>query len=214
VATHYDILGVRADAPTEDLRRAYLHQARELHPDRAVTRPSGDAAHTARRMQEVNEAWRVLRDPMTRAAYDRSLSTRRQAWRPVPSAESAGSVDDDDLDDLDIPFEAPLAEPGDLTVSLARALPWVAIIFVLMAIFVFTAFAGGRADDDGPRSLDGRCVSSGSASAVRAVPCEGPNDGQVVLIVDRASLCPSGSTSRAVEGNEWLCLEPFDPDKP
>ena len=162
-------------------------------------------------MQEVNEAWRVLRHPTTRAAYDRSLSERQTA-RPGPSAESVAPVDDSDLDDLDVPFEAPLAHPGDLTVSFARAIPWVAIIVILMAIFVFTAFAGGRKGDGG-RNLIGRCVSSGSGSAVNAVPCEGPNEGQVVLIVDRASLCPSGTTGRAVEGNHWLCLEPFDRDR-
>lgn len=212
MATHYDILGVRADAATEDLRRAYLHHARELHPDRAMTKPVDEAAHAARRMQEVNEAWRVLRDPTTRAAYDRSLSGRRQAAGPSPSAGSRAPVGDDDLDDLDVPFEAPLAQPGDLTVSFARAIPWVAITVILMAIFVFTAFAGGRKDEGG-RNLIGRCVSSGSGSAISAVPCEGPNDGQVVLIVDRASLCPSGSTGRAVEGGHWLCLEPLDPDQ-
>ena len=210
MATHYETLGVPADAPSEDLRRAYLHQARELHPDRAVTRPAGEAAHAARRMQEVNEAWRVLRDPIARAAYDHSLSARRQVAGPSPAGEPAAPLEDDD--DLDTPFEAPLAQPGDLMVSLARALPWLAIIVILMAIFVFTAFAGGRKDDDGTSGLVGRCVASGSASAVMAVPCEGPNEGQVVLIVDRSSLCPSGSTSRAVEANRWLCLEPFHRD--
>jgi hypothetical protein len=212
VATHYETLGVRADAPVEDLRRAYLHQARELHPDRAVTRPAGEATRTARRMQEVNEAWRILRDPIARAAYDRSLAARRQVVAPSPAADP-GALPDDDDDDLDTPFEAPLAQPGDLVVSLARALPWLAIIVVLMAIFVFTAFAGGHKDDDGPSGLVGRCVASGSASAVMAVPCEGPNEGQVVLIVDRSSLCPQGSTSRAVEANQWLCLEPFDSER-
>ena len=207
MATHYEILGARPDAPAEDLRRAYLNQARELHPDRTATRTSSEAERAARRMQEVYEAWRVLRDPMTRAAYDRALAARRRVGRPNPPARPASPVPDDD-DDLDKPFSAPLAQPGDLSVSFARAIPWVAITVVLVAIFVFTAFAGADKDDDGPSGLVGRCVTSGSSSAVVAVPCQGPNEGKVVLIVDQASLCPRGSTSRAIEGDMWLCLEP------
>jgi hypothetical protein len=209
VATHYDVLGVRADAPSEDLRRAYLDRARELHPDRAVTGPSGDAQRTARRMQDVNEAWRVLRDPKTRAAYDEALSARQRVGGPSQPTRSAPPSAEDE-DDLDTPFSAPMAEPGDLSVSLARAIPWVAILVVLAAIFVFTAFAAGNKDDDRPSDLVGRCVSSGDASAVVAVPCAGPNEGRVVLVVDRASLCPGTATSRAIEGDKWLCLEPVD----
>ena len=193
VATHYDVLGVRPDAPPEDVRRAYLDRARELHPDRTATRSKTDAERAARGMQEVNEAWRILRDPTSRAAYDRAL-------QPVED-------EDEDVDDLDRPFHAPLAEPGDLGVSLARAIPWVAILTVLFAIFVFTAFAGGDRTDDAADDLVGRCVVTGSASSVRPVPCDGPNEGQVVLIVDQASLCPRDSTPQAIEGDRWLCLQ-------
>src|SRR5205814_9533590 len=113
-------------------------------------------------------------------------------------------VEDDD-DDLDRPFDAPLAQPGDVTVSIARAIPWVAVLVILVAIFIFTAYAGKNGTDDSPNSLLNHCVVSGSASAVRAVPCEGPNDGKVVQIVDRASLCQRGATSRSIEGNQGLC---------
>jgi hypothetical protein len=207
VATHYDVLGVSQHASVEDLRRAYLDLARALHPDRTLGASATEAELASRRMQEVNEAWRVLREPASRAAYDRALVGGRRIARPSsPPRHAAGPVEEDD-DDLDLPFTSAPAQAGDIGVSVVRALPWLAVTAILVIIFVFTAFAGkhgAKSTDD----LVGKCISSGNASAVNAVPCQGPNDGKVVLVVDRASLCPDGSNSRPVEGNLWLCLEP------
>lgn len=63
--TYYEILGVSEDASFEDIRAAFRQRAREFHPD---VNKSPDAVD---RMQEVNEAYEVLRDEEQRAAYDR-----------------------------------------------------------------------------------------------------------------------------------------------
>lgn len=219
MATHYDVLGASPHASVEDLRRAYLRLARELHPDRTMGRADGESERAARRMQEVNEAWRVLREPASRAAYDRWLAGGRRTQRPVePTPAPAGPPSpprhalrpEDDEDDWDTPFTSAPAEPGDLGVSVARVLPWLAVAVVLVVIFVYTAFAGGEGDPTGPQSLVGRCISSGGASAIVPVPCEGPNEGEVVLLVGRPSLCPDGSTGLAVEEGDWLCLKPHN----
>lgn len=214
MATHYDILGVPPQSSVEDIRRAYLQLARELHPDRTGGAPQAEAERNARRMQEVNEAWRVLREPASRGAYDRWLLGAARPPRPARSEPAPpprhALLDDDDDDDFDRPFTSPAAEPGDIGVSVARALPWVAVTVILLAIFVFTAFAGGNGDPEGPETLLGQCVASRSGSAIVPVPCQGPNEGEVVLLVDRASLCPDGSTSRGVEQGRWLCLKPHN----
>lgn len=218
MATHYDVLGASPHASTEDLRRAYLRLARELHPDRTLGSPTPDAVRAARRMQEVNEAWRVLREPASRDAYDRWLAGGRRTQRPVESPATAGpprpprhALRPEDDEDLDTPFTSAPAEPGDVGVSVARALPWLAIGVILVAIFIFTAFAGGGDDDpSGPASLIGRCVSSGGASELVPVPCEGPNEGEVVLLVSRSSLCPKGTTGLSVSEGDWLCLKPHN----
>ena len=72
--TYYELLGVDAGAGAEELKRAYRARALALHPDRhiAVTDAERRAAHDAFRL--VNEAWRALRDPVRRAAYDRTLT--------------------------------------------------------------------------------------------------------------------------------------------
>ena len=66
---YYQILGVSQDATFEEIRAAFRDRAREFHPDR---NPSLDAAE---RMQEINEAYEVLRDEEQRAAYDRARRT-------------------------------------------------------------------------------------------------------------------------------------------
>lgn len=58
----YEILGVSRDASEEDVKRAYRRQARQLHPD-----TGGDE----NAFKELTTAYEVLRNPETRANYDR-----------------------------------------------------------------------------------------------------------------------------------------------
>jgi hypothetical protein len=66
----YRALGVEADATPSDITAAYRRLAREHHPDVSRT---GDAGA---RMQEINSAYRVLKDPESRAAYDAKQAAR------------------------------------------------------------------------------------------------------------------------------------------
>jgi molecular chaperone DnaJ len=61
---HYAILGVRKDAPPEDIKRAYRRLARQLHPD---VNPD---AQTQERFKEITAAYEVLSDPSKRQLYD------------------------------------------------------------------------------------------------------------------------------------------------
>ncbi|HVX17024.1 MAG TPA: DnaJ domain-containing protein [Acidimicrobiales bacterium] len=79
---HYEVLGVTPDAPTAEVRRAYL---------RTVL---GEADDDRARRSDAAEAWAVLRDPAKRAAYDQQLAAERSpappatASDPVPTAEA------------------------------------------------------------------------------------------------------------------------------
>lgn len=198
MATLYDLLGVTPRASQEEIRRAYHELARSLHPDRAKA-AGADEARSQRRMQEVNDAWRILRDPAKRAAYDR----RVLHLRPARSTMDYSSTSPADLED-DTPY--PPGQGMEHGQSVFRALPWLALAVVLAAIFVFTAVAGGN--NDGKADLLGRCVSLAGGSTSE-VPCEGPNDGKVALVVDRSSRCPLDSEPRSVAGDQWLCLRPL-----
>jgi curved DNA-binding protein CbpA len=74
--THYDTLGVRSDADDEALNKAYRKAAKAHHPDLNAGDPDAP-----RRFSQIASAFKILRDPQQRAAYDRSLDRQRQQRR-------------------------------------------------------------------------------------------------------------------------------------
>lgn len=67
---HYRTLQVTRDAEPEVIERAYKALCFKYHPDRAG---SGRQHESTRRMQSINAAYEVLRDPVRRARYDAGL---------------------------------------------------------------------------------------------------------------------------------------------
>jgi DnaJ-class molecular chaperone len=75
---HYRTLQVTRDADAEVIERAYKALSLKYHPDRASAAERTDAT---RRMQVINEAYSVLRDPTRRRAYDATLAPEgTQGW--------------------------------------------------------------------------------------------------------------------------------------
>jgi len=68
--SYYEVLGVIACAEDIVIRAAYRALAQRYHPDKA----EGSKAKAALRMRAIQEAYQVLSDPASRAAYDASLS--------------------------------------------------------------------------------------------------------------------------------------------
>jgi curved DNA-binding protein len=75
---YYDILGVRKDADTKTIQRAYRKLARKYHPDLNKD-PEAEA-----RFKAINEANAVLSDPARRAKYDRLHPVLGADWDRVP----------------------------------------------------------------------------------------------------------------------------------
>lgn len=73
---HYRVLQVTRDAEPEVIERAFKALSLKHHPD--VVPPSRRSEAT-RRMQAINAAYAVLRDPDARRAYDASLPSEAAA---------------------------------------------------------------------------------------------------------------------------------------
>jgi hypothetical protein len=77
---YYRVLGLPPHATASEIKRAFRRLARIYHPD------VNDSPDAEARFKEINEAYQVLSDPATRAAYDRfrSVRTPRPATPPGP----------------------------------------------------------------------------------------------------------------------------------
>lgn len=188
--THYDTLGVRANASAAEIRDAYRALARRHHPDRG----SRDAAA----MAAINEAHRVISDPARRAVYDASL-------RPTASSPS--------------PPRSGVATDAPRRVSVPVALPparypWKLVIamFLLGATVVLVGAALYEpAEERPPDNLleSGSCVEIEVNGDAREVRCGGGDDLVVEVLVPTGERCPPGTAGhRDRQGRGVACVTP------
>ncbi|KQS46305.1 MULTISPECIES: J domain-containing protein [unclassified Sphingomonas] len=64
----YQVLGVARDASALDIRAAFVRLAKHHHPDH------GQSAHLPGRLHEVQQAYRCLSEPSTKARHDVALA--------------------------------------------------------------------------------------------------------------------------------------------
>lgn len=83
---YYRVLGVKREASTDEIRKAFRGLAMKYHPDRNP----GDA-EAERRFREAAEAWDVLGDPEKRMRYDRLGPLYTDSGRP-PTPDELNEV--------------------------------------------------------------------------------------------------------------------------
>lgn len=79
----YDVLGVSPNATAEQIRQAYVLRSKMLHPDRFDQfRQRAEWELANEMLKELNHAHSVLRDPASRAEYDRNIARATSAAPP------------------------------------------------------------------------------------------------------------------------------------
>jgi len=65
----YGILGVTINANDTEIKKAYRKLAMKYHADKQINKSESQKEEAAKIMNDVNMAYRILSDPMTRTAY-------------------------------------------------------------------------------------------------------------------------------------------------
>jgi hypothetical protein len=93
-ADYYELLGIPENATAGQLRSAYRKAAKRWHPD------NNPGTNTTGKMQDINEAYLILRDSISRIKYNCELERYREQCRTIrktmvhyPSPENQASVD-------------------------------------------------------------------------------------------------------------------------
>jgi hypothetical protein len=227
--THYQVLEVEQTADQATIRRAYHQAARRWHPDGLGELAAGQVRRAEDEIRRVNQAWAVLGREDRRQAYDREL---RRGGPGEATARAAGVRSDDGV----IRIDPRLLDPEFLAARrhaqfdeisrthsiILRAVPMVAVLGLLGAIFVFTAYARGDGDSGSSTTVVGpslgagieanTCVSVLTGPSLLARPCDPSADGRVIGAREsnvEGSTCPLGTTREVTLSNGVVaCLAP------
>lgn len=194
------------------MKRAYTAKALRWHPDRQDDPRPEVRQRSELHMAELNAAWEVLRNPASRAAYDRSLAgedlvgPRRRSAEPDVHRQAAVLVPDLGPRRADRPGGR---VPSGCLWAIALGVAGVVAVAALIAL----GDDGGPPVDVRTREALGRgaCVivqRDGTAATVLEVPCDQDHD---AVVVDRTTFpqpCPSGTTAILLDDNRTVvCLE-------
>jgi curved DNA-binding protein CbpA len=127
---YYRILQIDPSADPDVISAAYKRLSLKYHPD---TNQSPDANQ---RMQEINEAYRVLSDPAQRARYDEILSRRSwpgsgfEGWKTT----SSGNGRQHSARSNTPPEQDAQNKLAEMITALAFPLSYVVIVFVIFRL--------------------------------------------------------------------------------
>jgi curved DNA-binding protein CbpA len=202
------VLGVPPDASHEEVKRAYTSLSLKHRPAGDLADQPAAIEEAAYRRHELDEAWRVLRSPSSRAAYDESLlgedevvaepkweATGAWAGRDYSRRSSAVPVWFAEPEVADIePLDEKEAAPRKHKLGLGPLAVGAALLIVfLIALSRINTDSADVTIQTRERFPAGACVDvtkgdDGQSSATE-VPCSGPHTGQVVSKVDVGQTC-------------------------
>ncbi len=95
---HYLALEAEPTDSQDQLRRAYLRQARRYHPDQLTNASAAKKEQAEAKIRQINEAWDVLGDKARRLRYDQNLfeahtEVIREEWKPFDDGDDPEYVE-------------------------------------------------------------------------------------------------------------------------
>lgn len=91
---YYQLLGLRQESQQAEVEPGFREQSRRLHPDRVKKQGDKELSRKATAIyRAVNEAYRTLKDPETRSAYDGELATGNLRLSDGGRADAAAATD-------------------------------------------------------------------------------------------------------------------------
>lgn len=128
----YDLLGLRANASVQDIRRAYRDLSKLYHPDTTEL----ESAIATAKFQSLNEAYATLSSPEKRMAYDYKVGfSRISVMQPLSrSQSSAGAADKGHSSNAYIdPNDRPLSA-GEFFALFILGLTFIACLVLVFAL--------------------------------------------------------------------------------
>lgn len=170
------------DAPPSVIRSSYRARARLHHPDRRADDRDGVT------MADINEAYRVLKDPGRRAVYDRSL-------RVGSTGSTVGSTSAADSPTVDDTIVASSRRANPLSPDGPARFPWKGLLIAGVVGSGLVIVNAALADPPGEEVPDGiiqtdSCVAIEPNGDAREVACTGEDDIVVELLIPLDARCP------------------------
>ena len=190
---HYQRLGVSPTATPEEIRTAYRNLARIHHPDK-------HEGKTSTQMLEINEAWRVLSDPVLRYKYDADLRAHRN------------EVDGNEVQQRQERLQNFAVDAERHRYSPAK-FPWKFVVAVIVLGTILILVLGAFSKPGEPAPIDnvlrvGSCVAINEVQQeAYEVDCADAHAGVVQQIVPFDAVCPYPWTAyRDRQGMGQACV--------
>lgn len=150
--THYERLGVKSHSSQEQIRLAYLRQARANHPDTLAGGGPAALRDRERAMVAINAAWFVLGDPDRRRIYDQALQTEAdaRAWE-AEKDQFLGDPQEYDWH-AESPIPPEYGAHGNPAAGIARlyVAVMIAVVILLGIAFTYAVIGSGNVGMTGP----------------------------------------------------------------
>ncbi|WP_133407005.1 cold adaptation protein ActJcold adaptation protein ActJ [Parashewanella tropica] len=71
---HFTVLGIKANAKDDEIKKAYKRLSNKYHPDKLINASEEEKQHAATLLQRIQNAYEVLSSPKSRKAFIRDFN--------------------------------------------------------------------------------------------------------------------------------------------